>query len=121
MAFALLRKIFRGWDRHESYWDSMGMDQNLRYIGDVLPLNVVKSTGPLPASGAEGDCWIEPSTGKFAVWSTGPKLQAPSWNLYDPIKGFVAFEATTDTLWVNKGNEWKDYAEILKLKDVFDE
>jgi hypothetical protein len=121
MAFALLRKIYRGWTRHESYWDTPGMDENLRYIGDVLPLNVVASSGPIPTSGDEGDCWIEPSTGNFAVWSTGIKLQTPSWNIYAPIAGFVGFESATDTLWVNNGESWQDYAAIFKLKDVFDD
>ena len=120
MAYSLLRKIYRGWSRHESYWDDVGMDQNLRYIGDVLPLNVVASSGPIPASGAEGDCWIEPSTGNFAVWSTGPKLQPASWNMYTPIAGFVAFQANSDTLWVNTGSTWKDYASVFVLKDAFE-
>lgn len=120
MAYSLLRKIYRGWNRHESYWDDVGMDQNLRYIGDVLPLNVVASSGPIPASGAEGDCWIEPSSGNFAVWSTGPKLQAPSWNMYEPLAGFVAFESGTNTLWVNNGSAWLDYSSIFALKDAFE-
>ena len=120
MAYSLLRKIYRGWSRHESYWDDVGMDQNLRYIGDVLPLNVVASSGPIPASGAEGDCWIEPSTGNFAVWSTGPKLQPASWNMYTPIAGFVAFQSNSDTLWVNTGSTWKDYASVFVLKDAFE-
>ena len=121
MAFALLRKIYRGWNRHESQWDDIGMDDNLRYIGDVLPLNIVASVGPKPASPDEGDCWIEPSTGNFAVWSTGPKLQPASWNLYSPIKGMQGFESAKNILWMNDGSSWKNYADIIVLKDVFED
>lgn len=120
MAFALLRKIYRGWNRHESQWDDVGMDDNLRYIGDVLPLNIVASTGPVPASGDESDCWIDQGSGQFAVWSTGPKLQAPSWNLYMPIPGMMGFESATKKIWVNDGSSWKNYADVIVLKDVFE-
>jgi hypothetical protein len=120
MSYSLLRKIYRGWSRHESYWDDVGMDQNLRYIGDVLPLNIVKSSGALPGSPAEGDCWIEPSTGKFSVWSTGPKLQTPSWNNYTPVAGFIGFESNSNKIWVNNGAAWLDYSNFVQLKDAFE-
>ena len=107
MASALLRKIYRGWDRHESYWDDVGMDQNLRTIGDHLPLNVKFVTGPKPASASEGECWIEPGTGNYAVWSTGNKLQPAAWNNYSPAAGQLGYCATDGRLYVNTGSAWQ--------------
>jgi hypothetical protein len=117
---ALIRNIFRGWARSESFWDKDGMDDNLRFIGDHLPLNIVTINGTRPTYGAtEGDCHIYTSTGRYSVWSTGLKLQQPSWNTYQPSRGLVALHAATGDLWGNTGSAWVNLtASLLNEEDV---
>ena len=109
MPSSLIRKIIRGWDRKESFWDTVGMDENLRTLGDHLPLDIKYVTGPRPATASEGECWIEPSTGVYAVWSTGPKLQAPSWHIYPPLRALFAVQVDAGVMWVNTGTAWESY------------
>ena len=118
MSSALIRKIVRGWNRHESYWDTVGMDENLRTIGDHFPLNITYVTGPRPATASEGECWIEPSTGAYAVWSTGPKLQAPSWNIYPPLKALFAVQVDEEVMWMNTGTQWKSFELAILNFDI---
>lgn len=86
------------------------MDENLRTIGDHLPLSIQFTTGPKPATANEGDCWIEPSTGIYAVWSTGPKLEPATWNIYPARKGVFGVYADGDLLYYNSGTSWKTFA-----------
>jgi hypothetical protein len=109
MPSALIRKIFRGWDRGESFWDTNGMNENLRVIGDHLPLRIINLGGPRPTLGTvEGQCWIDPATGAYAVWSTGNNLQAASWHEYTAEQSLLAYCAATGDVWANTGSEWKN-------------
>lgn len=120
---ALVRNIFRGWARSESFWDKDGMDENLRFIGDHLPVNIVTINGERPLYGSEGDCHIYTSTGNYSVWSTGPKLQAPVWNDYQPAAGLVAMHSATGDLWGNNGSSWINVTEAISgsVEDFLDE
>lgn len=119
MASALIRKLFRGWSRGESYWDTPGMNENLRTLGDHLPLNV-KYMGPKPASAAEGECWINLETGEYSVWSTGPGLQAPQWNNYPAAEGLLAFSPMNGKMYGNTGTAWVNPISDSDALDAFD-
>lgn len=116
---ALIRQIYRGWERFQSFWDTVGMDENLRTIGDHLPLNIMFITGPKPETAEEGDCWIEPSTGAYAVWSTGPKLEPATWNIYPPRKSIIGAHVASDSVYYNTGSSWKKIA--ANPPDAFDD
>lgn len=114
MSSALIRKIYRGWDRSESFWDSKGMDENLRVIGDHLPLKITVVGGSRPSAGSEGTCFIDPLTGNYSVWSTGLKLQAPEWHEYGPEQGLIGYHTASGDLYANTGSAWLNLTQIMK-------
>lgn len=113
MSSSLIRKIYRGWSRNESFWDTNGMNENLRAIGDHLPLNIKHVGAPKPSSANEGDAWIDPDSGQYAVWSTGPSLQAATWNNYAPSEGLIGFSSSDGKMWGNTGSSWEDGIEMV--------
>jgi hypothetical protein len=113
MSSSLIRKIYRGWSRSESFWDRNGMNENLRAIGDHLPLNIKHVGIPKPSSANEGDAWIDPDSGQYSVWSTGPSLQAATWNNYAPSEGLVGFSSSDGRMWGNTGSSWEDSIEMV--------
>lgn len=114
MSSALIRKIYRGWDRGESFWDTLGMDENLRVIGDHLPLKITSIGGTRPSAGTEGHCWIDPASGAYSVWSTGIKLQAPTWHEYGPEQALMGYHTAEGDVWANTGSAWLNLTQIMK-------
>lgn len=114
MSSALIRKIYRGWDRGESFWDTLGMDENLRVIGDHLPLKITSIGGTRPSGGTEGHCWIDPASGVYSVWSTGIKLEAPVWHEYGAEQALIGYHTATGDMWANTGSAWLNLTQIMK-------
>lgn len=109
MPSTLIRRIFRGWKRHESYWDSPnGMDTNLRVIGDHLPsLNVVGlDVDPLPGSAAQCSAVLHTETGDYSVYSTKESMNGSSWTRYPASKGLLTYH--DDKVYANTGFSWVD-------------
>lgn len=101
------RQIYRGWKRGESFWDAQGMNENLRFIADHLPLTIVYADVARPAAGTEeGEAWINTGTGEYAVWSKNNDGVA-SWNIYPPARGIYGYNVTAQTFLVNTGAGWQ--------------
>jgi hypothetical protein len=96
------------------------MDENLRTIGDHLPLNIKYIGLPRPVTAQEGECWINPLNGDYSVWSTGNNLQPPSWNNYSAMAGLVAFCSADGELYVNDGDSWGKKGDSESIPDAFD-
>jgi hypothetical protein len=106
MPASLIRRIYRGWFRSESFWDTPGMNENLRTIGDHIAIDIQSVGGIRPASGDnEGHTWINTSNGEYSVWSTGPGLESPSWNTYPALRGLIG-RAASGVIWGNTGSSW---------------
>lgn len=114
MSSALIRKIYRGWNRGESFWDTLGMDENLRTIGDHLPLKITVIGGTRPAEATEGFCWIDPATGAYSVWSTGNKLEPASWHDYSGEQALIGYNTAAGDMWANTGSAWVNITQIMK-------
>ena len=120
MPASLIRKLFRGWTRGESFWDAQGMNENLRVLGDHFPLNVKHIGLPKPPSASEGDCWINLDTGEYSVWSTGPSGEAPSWNNYPAQESLVVYSPISGKLYCNTGISWITPIDSSAGLDAFD-
>lgn len=106
------RNLFRGWNRHESYWDSEGMNENLQFLEGHVPFNIVGQYPANPSAPREGDVVIRKSNGTYKIWQTGLNVQAPTWVEYPASQGLLGFDARTNKLWFNDGSIWKDETEI---------
>jgi hypothetical protein len=100
--------MYRGWERHESYWDTPGMNENLKFLGDHVPgLNVVGAdTDPLPATAAQGSCVLHLATGEYSVYSVKADNSGSAWTRYPASKGLMAY--FDDVVYGNTGSMWKD-------------
>lgn len=113
MPASLIRNIYRGWTRNESFWDTLGMNENLRRIGDHIPLNIKYVGNPRPSFANEGECWIDEETGQYAVWSTGANMQSAAWNTYAPAEGLIGYSSSDGKMWGNTGSSWEDSIEMV--------
>lgn len=119
MPALLFRKLFRGWGRGESFWDTPGMNQNLLYIDDHLPLKIV-SIDPeeLPLSPSRGDAVIYTSNGTYKVYNNGANPGSIArWTVYSPNKGLTGVMA--GVLYENTGAKWIP-RKILELSEAGD-
>lgn len=107
----LTNRIYRGWKRNESYWDSPGMNENLKVISDHLPALRVLGVdiSPLPSMAAEGDTVLHIATGKYSVWSLKADASLSSWETYPASKGMLAL--FNGQIYGNTGWSWDLYGE----------
>lgn len=120
MPASLFRKIYRGFFRGESYWDTLGMNENLQYIDNHLPLNVLSiDPDPMPATAVKGEAVLFAEDGTYKVYNNGPAAgDGPIWTLYPANKGLMAIK--DGIVYENTGTSWVTY-DALKQLDVFDE
>jgi hypothetical protein len=106
MPAILTNRIYRGWKRKESYWDSPGMDENLKVISDHLPgLRVLGlDISPLPGTAAEGDTVLHVATGKYSVYSLKADTSHSGWETYPASKGMLAL--FNNQVYGSDGSSW---------------
>lgn len=119
MPSQLFRKIYRGWFRGESYWDTPGMNENLQFIDNHLPLTVLAvDPDPMPVSADKGEAVLFTDNGTYRVYNNGPASgDGPIWTTYPPLKGLLAIK--DGLIFENTGSSWVTY-DALKQLDVFD-
>ena len=115
MPSTLTRQIYRGWQRHESYWDTPGMNENLKVISDHLPaLNVVgTNVSPLPSVAAEGETVLNLATGTYSVYSLNAQGLSSGWQTYPASKGMLAL--FNGAVYGSTGYAWEVVASDLNI------
>ena len=115
MPSTLTRQIYRGWQRHESYWDTPGMNENLKVISDHLPaLNVVgTNVSPLPSVAAEGETVLNLATGTYSVYSLNAQGLSSGWQTYPASKGMLAL--FDGAVYGSTGAAWEVVASDLNI------
>lgn len=115
----LFRKIYRGWYRGESFWDTPGMNENLHFIDNHLPLTVLAvDPDPMPTTGSKCDAVLFTADGTYKVFNTGPLSGDGSyWTLYPPLRGIMAIK--DGLVYENTGSAWITHTFQTQL-DVFD-
>lgn len=106
MPASLIRRIYRGWKRLESYWDTLGMNENLKFIGDHLPnLNVVGvDPDAMPSSAVQGAAYLHTATGEYSIYSMDADVEESGWTRYPASNGLVAL--FSGVLYGNTGSAW---------------
>lgn len=106
MPAQLFRKIYRGFFRGESYWDTLGMNENLQYIDNHLPLNVLAvDPDPMPATATKGEAVLFAADGTYKVYNQGPAAgDGPVWTTYPASKGLMAIK--NGVVYENTGSSW---------------
>jgi hypothetical protein len=116
MPATLTRQIYRGWQRHESYWDTPGMNENLKVISDHLPsLNVVGvNVSTLPATATEGETVLNLATGGYSIYSLSADGLSSAWQTYPASKGMLAL--FDGAVYGSTGTAWEVVASNINIQ-----
>lgn len=118
MPASLIRNIYRGWSRKESFWDTLGMNENLKFIGDHLPgLKVIGiDLDEVPTTAPQCSAILNSETGEYSVYSMNANTSKSGWTKYQPAKGlFCVYEGD---IYTNNGSAWVKYEpELTFIQD----
>jgi hypothetical protein len=110
----LFRKMYRGFFRGESFWDTNGMNENLQFIDNHLPLAVLAvNPDTMPTSATKGDAVLFSADGTYKVYNNGPVAgDGPTWTLYPALRGLMAIK--NGLIYENTGSSWVAYGPLVQ-------